>query len=72
MKYNYDPESNVLSIQMKDVPFEYAEEVGDFVVHFDKNQKPVYLEILNAQEFVKTSVSLFPSLVQKIILANNL
>ena len=72
MKYNYDPESNVLSIQMKDVPFEYAEEVGDFVVHFDKSHKPVYLKILNAQEFVKTSVSLFPSLVQKIILANNL
>lgn len=35
-KYNYDPESNVLSITMSDQPFDYAEQTGDFIVHFDK------------------------------------
>lgn len=65
MKYKYDQESNILSIQIKDAPFDYAEEVGDFVVHFDKRHKPVYLEILNAQAFVKKSLTLLPSLVQK-------
>jgi len=34
-KYNYDPESNILSITMSDQPFDYAEQTGDFIVHFD-------------------------------------
>jgi len=48
MKYSYDQKSNVLRIKIVDRPFDYAEEMGNFVVHFDKENKPVYIEILNA------------------------
>lgn len=36
MKYNYDSESDVLSVTISKRPFDYAEELGDFIVHFDK------------------------------------
>ncbi len=53
MKYNYDPESNILTLKIANRPYEYAEEMGDFIVHFDKKNKPVYIEILNANKFIK-------------------
>lgn len=51
-KYSYDPEADVLAITLAPRPFDYAEQTGDFIVHFDKKNKPVYVEILNAHEFV--------------------
>jgi uncharacterized protein YuzE len=58
MKYSYDRQSNVLRIKIVDRPFDYAEEMGDFVVHFDKENKPVYIEILNADQFIKETTSI--------------
>jgi len=66
-KYNYDPESNILSITMSDQPFDYAEQTGDFIVHFDKRNKPVYIEILNANKFIKKAVTILPKKTQKTI-----
>ena len=61
MKYSYDRQSNVLRIKIVDRPFDYAEEMGNFVVHFDKENKPVYIEILNADQFIKETVSIINS-----------
>jgi uncharacterized protein YuzE len=58
MKYSYDRQSNVLRIKIVDWPFDYAEEMGNFVVHFDKENKPVYIEILNADQFIKKTTSI--------------
>ena len=58
MKYSYDRQSNVLRIKIVDRPFDYAEEMGNFVVHFDKENKPVYIEILNANQFIKETTSI--------------
>jgi len=58
MKYSYDKQSNILRIKIADRPFDYAEEMGNFVVHFDKENKPVYIEILNADQFIKETVSI--------------
>jgi uncharacterized protein YuzE len=58
MKYSYDRQSNVLRIKIVDRPFDYAEEMGNFVVHFDKENKPVYIEILNADQFIKETASI--------------
>jgi hypothetical protein len=58
MKYSYDRQSNVLRIKIVDRPFDYAEEMGNFVVHFDKENKPVYIEILNADQFIKETTSI--------------
>ena len=58
MKYSYDKQSNILRIKIADKPFDYAEEMGNFVVHFDKENKPVYIEILNADQFIKETTSI--------------
>ena len=60
MKYSYDQESDVLAVSISKKPFDYAEEMGDFIVHFDKNDKPVYVEILNASKFVSNAATALP------------
>ena len=60
MKYNYDPESDVLAVTLSKRKFDYAEEVGDFVVHFDRKNKPVYVEILNAYNFLTKATTVLP------------
>lgn len=60
MDYKYDSESNVLSITVAKTKFDYATELGDLIVHFDKKNRPVYLEILNASKFLVNSVDCLP------------
>lgn len=60
MKYSYDPESNVLAVTIANKPFDYAQEMGDFIVHFDKKDKPVYVEILNASKFIANAATTLP------------
>lgn len=60
MQYKYDPESDVLSVTISKKPFDFAEEMGDFIVHFDKNNKPVYVEILNANQFIAKAAQTLP------------
>lgn len=60
MKYKYDPESDILAVTMSKTPFDYAEEMGDFIVHFSKNNKPVYIEILNASKFITKAATSLP------------
>ena len=60
--YKYDSDSDILSVTISKKPFDYAEEMGDFIVHFDKSGKPVYVEILNARSFVKQASTVLPKL----------
>ncbi len=60
MKYSYDKESNILAVTISNKPFDYAEEMGDFIVHFDKKNKPVYVEILNASKFISNAATTLP------------
>lgn len=53
----YEPQADVLSFEVSDAPIEYASEVGDVVVHFSKDGKPVLIEVLEAKEFVKKAES---------------
>lgn len=68
MKYSYDPESDVLSVTISNKAFDYAQELGDFIVHFDKKDKPVYVEILNAQKFLSNATTILPKTGQEEIL----
>jgi uncharacterized protein YuzE len=65
MKYKYDPEADVLAVTMSNKSFDYAEELGDFVVHFDKKNRPVYIEILNASKFLINAANKFPKPFKK-------
>lgn len=50
---SYEPEADVLRIETSGRPIDYAAEVGNVVVHFDKKGIPVYFEILEATGFLK-------------------
>ena len=50
-KVHYDKKSDILYIVLKTGPEEYAEEVSPLVtVEYDKNDKPIGIEIFKASE----------------------
>ena len=48
----YDPQVDVLLVELSKRAIDYAEEMGPVVIHFARNHKPVALEILDASQFV--------------------
>lgn len=69
MAFKYDPDADVLSIEVSKKPIDYAQEMGDLVVHFTKNNQPVLLEILHARKFFKRSLKVFPQKSKRRIFA---
>jgi len=56
-KIKYDEEADILTIVVADKgKLSYAEEVGDIIVHFDENGKPLFMEILKASKIVPLMV----------------
>lgn len=49
----YEPEADVLTYELSGQPIDYAKEIGNVVVHFNKNSLPVLVEILEATKFLK-------------------
>lgn len=58
MKYKIrHDDSDVLTMIVSDRgKLSYAEEVGDIIVHFDENGKPLFMEILKASKIVPLMV----------------
>jgi len=57
MKVVYDREADILSIELApERPIDHAEQVGAFIIHFDPENRPVLVEILDASLFVGTLV----------------
>jgi len=59
MAYNikYDGDAAVLTVVLREKgELSYAEEVGDFIVHFDEDGKPFFVEILRASKIVPLMV----------------
>ncbi len=50
MKYRYNKESDVLVIELKRQKPDFAEQVGNIITHYDKKNKPVEIEILDAAQ----------------------
>jgi len=56
-KIRYSEDADVLTLVLKDKgKLSHAEEVGDVIVHFDENGKPLFLEILRASKIVPLMV----------------
>jgi len=56
-KIKYDDEADILTVVVADKGnLSYAEEVGDIIVHFDKNGKPLFMEILKASKIIPLMV----------------
>lgn len=51
-KISYEPEADVLMWEISDSSIDHAKEIGNFVVHFTKNNVPVLIEILEASKFM--------------------
>jgi uncharacterized protein YuzE len=66
-KIKYDDEADVLTVVVADKgKLSYAEEVGDIIVHFDENGKPLFMEILKASKIIPLMVQ---SLAKKEVIA---
>jgi uncharacterized protein YuzE len=66
-KIKYDDEADVLTVVVADKgKLSYAEEVGDIIVHFDENGKPLFMEILKASKIILLMVQ---SLAKKEVIA---
>jgi len=66
-KIKYDDEADVLTVVVADKgKLSYAEEVGDIIVHFDENGKPLFMEILKASKIIPLMVQ---SLAKKEVVA---
>lgn len=54
----YDPEADILGVEVSDKRIEYATEIGNIIVHFSPDGVPVYFEILEASKFLKMALRL--------------
>lgn len=57
LRMRYDPEVDILFIEVSKRTIDSAEEMGPVIVHFAKDHKPVALEILDASQFVSQAAS---------------
>jgi uncharacterized protein YuzE len=56
-KIKYDEEADVLTVVVaEEGKLSHAEEVGDLIVHFDENDKPLFIEVLRASEMIPLMV----------------
>jgi uncharacterized protein YuzE len=60
IKISYEPEADVLRIEIRKGKIYDTLELGNFIIHLDKKLKPFYMEILNAKNFLlQSSLSVF-------------
>ncbi len=50
MKYEYDKESDILTIKLRDEKPDFGEQTGNVITHYNKENRPVEIEILDASE----------------------
>jgi len=56
-KIRYDEEADVLTVIIAEKgKLSHAEEIGDIIVHFDENGKPLFMEILKASKIIPLMV----------------
>jgi len=56
MKIKYNSEDDVLIYELGEGKIDHAQEMGPFIVHFDKKGKAILLEMLDASEFLTASI----------------
>lgn len=56
-KIKYDEDADVLTVMLKEKGrLSHADEIGDVIVHFDEDGKPLFMEILKASKIVPLMV----------------
>ena len=57
MKYKYDRETDILVIELRRQKPDFAEQTGNIITHYDKKNKPVEIEILDAAKTTQAMVN---------------
>lgn len=65
MKVKYYNKDDILVLKLSDKPIDYAEESDWVIVHFDKNDQPVRVEILDARRFLEEENKALPLTVKQ-------
>lgn len=50
MKYKYDSETDILVLELSKEKPDFGEQSGSIITHYNKDGKPVEIEILDASE----------------------
>ena len=58
IKISYESDADILTYEITNQPIDYAQEIGNIVVHFTKDNNPVLVEILEATQFLNKAKSL--------------
>lgn len=66
VKVQYEPHADVLSWELSAKKIDYAQEVGNLVIHFTKDHDPVIVELLQAYDFLKDSKRLIEKRSEKV------
>lgn len=56
-KIRYSKDVDALMAELSDKAIDYAEEEGQVIVHFSHDGEPVLIEILDAKEFILSTLS---------------
>jgi uncharacterized protein YuzE len=56
-KVKYSKDVDALLIELSDKKIDYAEERGQFIIHYSSEGEPVLLEIFGAKDFLLSSLS---------------
>jgi hypothetical protein len=57
MRGKYSRGVDILQVRLSDAPVDYAEEAEGIITHFSAEEKPVFLEIQEAREFILGSTT---------------
>ncbi|MBI2139247.1 DUF2283 domain-containing protein [Candidatus Woesearchaeota archaeon] len=61
MKYEYDPETDILLIKLSKGKPDFGEQKENIVTHYNKRGKPIEIEILDAS---RTAVKMVQAIIQ--------
>jgi uncharacterized protein YuzE len=56
-KIKYSKDTDALLIELSDKSIDHAEEQGQVIIHFSKNNVPVLIEIMDASQFITDAFS---------------
>ncbi len=56
-KIKYSKDTDTLLIELSDKSIDHAEEQGQVIIHFSKNNVPVLIEIMDASQFITDAFS---------------
>lgn len=67
MKYKYDNVTDILIIEMSEESPDFAEQKENIITHYNKEGKPIEIEILDASDTASKIISLILASKKKIV-----